>query len=618
MDNETLTILLGMVATPVGLVAAAGLMGARYRRTLVRSMARSVAGGSAPPAVSAREASPARPRLTIQTARCADAEPGLEPVDRALDDVRDAGARARHAYLAAALAYAFVTNVAFAVAAVRMPLDARLAIPCLLLIPEMAILVSFLDIPVRRQLSIHAVYAATGTLLAVAAVGPARSITLLALAGPFALYPLPALVVFLARRLRPFLVGLGALVVFWVAGAAGLLALGAGVPLTAVRPWTVALGTVNVVLGVIVFDWLLHRRSAAAPVAALAASAVAGLAVERLSGPVPTLEVMVAVLAGVPLNVLQVFVVWLVFKLFVRLEEQHLLPARVLHAHLCWGLLTLYLATLARATAFFGDRSWLPWVPWLALLLQGAILHRMLSRLRAERTGRPGKRLLLLRVFGAVDQRERLLDLLEGTWRWLGSIEMVAAGDVALRTLRSSMLEAFLLRRIDERFLKTEDDVDRRLQELESGLEGDGRRPLNSVYCYESAWRRAVMRLSPDSDVVLMDLRGFTPRNEGCAFELAYLVQRVALPRIVLLVDRRTDLQAVERVAQAAWVDLPADSPNAQDPQPSLPVSRLTGGSPADTSSLFVSLVRAAFAKEPAPVQVAAATVRPWGPETSR
>src|SRR6266567_1632130 len=41
-------------------------------------------------------------------------------------------------------------------------------------------------------------------------------------------------------------------------------------------------------------------------------------------------------------NVLQVFFVWLVFKMFVQLQHRSFLPAQVLHSHLCWGFLTFY------------------------------------------------------------------------------------------------------------------------------------------------------------------------------------------------------------------------------------------------------------------------------------
>jgi hypothetical protein len=165
---------------------------------------------------------------------------------------------------------------------------------------------------------------------------------------------------------------------------------------------------------------------------------------------------------------------------------------------------------------------------------------------------RPSKRLLLLRVFGRADQRETLPDLLDDTWRHLGRIDLIAGTDLAMRTLGSRMLEAFLLRRADQQFLKTDEEVDRRLEHLHSRLEGDARYPINNVYCYATAWQRAVERLALKSDVVLMDLRGFTNRNQGCMIELTLVVQRIPLSRIVLLTDSSSDYQALEQVAQAA------------------------------------------------------------------
>jgi hypothetical protein len=47
-----------------------------------------------------------------------------------------------------------------------------------------------------------------------------------------------------------------------------------------------------------------------------------------------------------------------------------------------------------------------------------------------------------------------------------------------------------------------------------------------------------------------MDLRGFTSRNQGCAFELGVLVRTVALERIILLTDRTTDRSTLEETIQ--------------------------------------------------------------------
>jgi hypothetical protein len=75
------------------------------------------------------------------------------------------------------------------------------------------------------------------------------------------------------------------------------------------------------------------------------------------------------------------------------------------------------------------------------------------------------------------------------------------------------MLEAFLLRRVDDQFLKTSDEVDLRLTRLRSEVEGDLRFPVNSINCYVGAWQTAVMRLASNADAVLADLRGFSRTN---------------------------------------------------------------------------------------------------------
>ena len=48
-------------------------------------------------------------------------------------------------------------------------------------------------------------------------------------------------------------------------------------------------------------------------------------------------------------------------------------------------------------------------------------------------------------------------------------------------------------------------------------------------------------RLVHDSDVVMMDLRGFSRHNAGCVFELHELARLVPLERVVFVIDRRTD-----------------------------------------------------------------------------
>jgi hypothetical protein len=60
-----------------------------------------------------------------------------------------------------------------------------------------------------------------------------------------------------------------------------------------------------------------------------------------------------------------------------------------------------------------------------------------------------------------------------------------------------------------------------------------------------------------------MDLRGFSPMNRGCIFEIEQLIASVSLHRIVLLADASTDLPFLELTLRDAWRIMSGDSPNA-------------------------------------------------------
>jgi hypothetical protein len=279
------------------------------------------------------------------------------------------------------------------------------------------------------------------------------------------------------------------------------------------------------------------------------------------------------VLAAIPGGVLQCLVVWLLFKGFIAVEGRHWLPAEALQLHLSWSYLTLYSVTvLSTLLAGKSDGS----VAIGYVLVSGAfaayfvLTHGLLRREWKARSDERPRRLLLLRVFGAAQKRERLLDALDDTWRRVGRIDLIGGTDLAMRTLGSIALECFLLRRTDAEFLKSPEDVDGRVRRLRSHLEADLRYPVNEIYCYASAWQTAVIRLAPVSDVVLLDLRGFTLANQGCRFELTNVIWYVSLMRVVVLTDATTDDNALNEVAHAAWATLPADSPNAGTVDPLL------------------------------------------------
>ena len=68
-----------------------------------------------------------------------------------------------------------------------------------------------------------------------------------------------------------------------------------------------------------------------------------------------------------------------------------------------------------------------------------------------------------------------------------------------------------------------------------------------------------------DAHLVAMDLRGFTPANRGCLYEIETLVAMVPAARIAFLVDATTDLHLLRRTLANALARLDPASPNAAD-----------------------------------------------------
>ena len=148
-------------------------------------------------------------------------------------------------------------------------------------------------------------------------------------------------------------------------------------------------------------------------------------------------------------------------------------------------------------------------------------------------------------------------------WRYLGPIRLIAGTDLAYVTIEPHEFFEFLAGRLSRAFVKGQEDLESRVLEGTTAPDPDGLFRIEDFFCHEATWRMTVSRLAREADAVLMDLRGFTPANQGCIFEIKQLIASVALSRIVLLVDSSTDMPFLEQTLQGAWRALPGDSPNA-------------------------------------------------------
>jgi hypothetical protein len=96
---------------------------------------------------------------------------------------------------------------------------------------------------------------------------------------------------------------------------------------------------------------------------------------------------------------------------------------------------------------------------------------------------------------------------------------------------------------------------------------------------------------------VLMDLRGFSPKNTGGIFGINELFNQVALRRMVFAIDETTDQPFLRRTMQQAWAQLKDRSPNRRLPQGQVSLVELSAMSADGIHNLLYALCAAASAK---------------------
>ena len=170
--------------------------------------------------------------------------------------------------------------------------------------------------------------------------------------------------------------------------------------------------------------------------------------------------------------------------------------------------------------------------------------------------------LLLLRVFSLGSRSERLFDALSKRWLRAGPISLIAGPDLVASTIEPHEFLEFMGGSLSRQFVRSGGDLERRLGAMDRGPDPDGRYRVNEFFCYADTWQQTMRALAAGADAVLMDLRSFSPANQGCIFELEQLLAGVPLERVVFLLDATTDRAFLESTLNDAWRRLRPDSPN--------------------------------------------------------
>ena len=166
--------------------------------------------------------------------------------------------------------------------------------------------------------------------------------------------------------------------------------------------------------------------------------------------------------------------------------------------------------------------------------------------------GQPAPVLLVLRVFQRDVQVQALFDQVVERWRLAGPTVLIAGTDLIERTLDPDDLFSWLAGDLSQRFVHGPQEVSGALAAFHWTPDVDGRWRVNELYGHDQAWRDALAALVDRSDRVLMDLRGFQARNEGCRHELRVLSGALRPARVVLLTDGDTDRACLQADTAAA------------------------------------------------------------------
>ena len=245
------------------------------------------------------------------------------------------------------------------------------------------------------------------------------------------------------------------------------------------------------------------------------------------------------------------------------------------------------------------NHGWFAAFGMLPLLVM-AIFLAVVVRVRRPPAERP-VRLLLLRTFGSRGRSTHLLRAITRQWRWIGSVELFAAPDIATETLEPDEFVDFMLGRLARRFINDQDSLDRRLRDLDLAPDGDGRYRVNEFLCHEDTWQSSVEAVVSQVAAILIDVRGFTAAKFGVVHEVRRLVALVDLRRVVALVDDSTDMAELQRTLDHAAAAAPESAPIRRGGFNRFQV--VTGGSQLsqDPQPMFAAVSGAAAQTRPDP-----------------
>ena len=196
-------------------------------------------------------------------------------------------------------------------------------------------------------------------------------------------------------------------------------------------------------------------------------------------------------------------------------------------------------------------------------------------------------KLLLLRVFSLGKRSEKLFDKLAKYWRNVGSIQLISGPDLATTTIEPHEFLDFIGGRLSRQFIGSSEVLEEHISNMDVKADSDLRYRVNEYFCYEDTWKVVLSRLANETDVVLMDLRGFNNDNDGCKFEIYEILNLQPANCIVFITDSTTNEDYLNDIMLDAWNSINADSPNITLSFDQLQIYKLNTTSSLEFNSLL-------------------------------
>jgi hypothetical protein len=189
--------------------------------------------------------------------------------------------------------------------------------------------------------------------------------------------------------------------------------------------------------------------------------------------------------------------------------------------------------------------------------------------------GRPPLRIVFLRLF---ENQPRMRTFISSAWREFGYVYLLRGATSVTRdeykwAKRSGDVSALFVATHDR--FRTElqshrDEPNRkgryRLKRIGPTTirvrDRYGSYPVRAVLCHGTFWKEAVDILLAETDLVVVDLSGYTEKNAGTRYEAQRVIDRVPIERVLFLADPRSRKKFLDHELRVTWASMAADSPN--------------------------------------------------------